>query len=132
MNTNLSIVFGSLLGACAIQMAMSACGSGASGGTGGTGGGHGMKMPGLGDAYADMPTSASASGCTAWETGVSYYQVDAPYLALDNTSAIPQRQALAVSAVPAGWEPLQVDVVSYGSATSQAGLIVYMRQCTAH
>jgi hypothetical protein len=125
---NISIVFGSLAGACAIQAAMSACSSGANGGP---------KKPVLttGDARADTPTSASASGCTAWQTGLSYYQVEAPSLAAlstNDTSGIPQHQALAVSAVPSGWEPLQIEVVQFGSSMSEAGLLVYMRQCTAH
>ena len=127
MNTKQSIVLGSLLGSCIIQVVMSACGS--SGGSGP----RGRKSPGAtADAFADTQTSASASGCTAWETGVSYYEVSEPYLALDNTASIPQNKALAVNAVPAGWEPLAVQVAQYGSATSQAGLLVYMRQCTAH
>jgi hypothetical protein len=123
MNTKTSIVIGSLLGACAIQVITTACGSSRHASSSG--------MAGTGEAHA-QPTSASDTGCTAWQTGVSYYQVNAPYLALNNTSNIPQNQALAVNPAPPGWEPLAVNVVSYGSATSQAGLLVYMRQCTAH
>ena len=120
MNAKASIVVGSLLGACAIQVVVTACGS------------LGHAGSSSGDANA-QPTSASATGCTAWQTSVSYYESNAPYLALDDTSSIPQNQALVVNPAPAGWEPLAVQVVSYGTTTSpNAGLLVSLRQCTAH
>jgi hypothetical protein len=80
------------------------------------------------DAQA-QESNASAAGCTAWQTGAMYYTSNTD-LALDSPANIPQNQALAVNAVPAGWEPIGMDPISY--TTSQVGIVVYMRQCTAH
>jgi hypothetical protein len=126
MNPKTTIVLGSLLGACAIQLITAACGSSRS--TGGP--------SNSGDAYAQGTSSSSGSSgissCTAWQTAVSFYTVSVPSGWTTSVNSLPMNQALAVGSVPAGWEPVAVETAYYDSSTGQVTMLIHMRQCSAH
>ena len=102
MQTKATILLGSLLGAFAIHVALSAC--------------HGS-----GNANAQ-----SSPTCASWQTAFVLQSV--PSNAMNFTTA-PMNQALGTQALPAGWEPMQTEVVEDDGTTAQ--VVVHARQCTS-
>jgi hypothetical protein len=46
-----------------------------------------------------------------------------------NWDSIPKNEALGINAVPKGWEPIGLEVI--GGTTSQACVLVHLRNCTS-
>jgi hypothetical protein len=102
MNRKASIVLGSLLGACVLNLLFVACGSAKN-------------------------AQAQSAPCTSWQVA-TYYQPDV--LTRSGTSDWPTGLSNAVT-LPTGWEPLEASPFggSSGGPTSSVGALVVARHC---
>ena len=104
MKTKLSILVGSLAGACAIHLVLTACG-----------GGHGSITQDAG--------AQTTPACTSWKPAIFFYDVTADY------ANIPPNKILEAPAIPEGWEP--VNAVPWGGDTKSVRVQVALRKCAS-
>jgi hypothetical protein len=103
MQTKATVLFGSLLGAFAIHVTLTAChGSGTSN------------------------ANAQTNPCTSWKTAFVLQSVPSNVM---NFNTAPMNQPLGAQALPSGWEPMQTEVVEDDGTTAQ--IVVHARQCTS-
>jgi hypothetical protein len=103
MNRKVSIVMGSLVGACALNLLFVACGT-----------------PGRAQAQAQ------ASSCTSWQLA-AFYQ---PGLLASTGADWPAGLSKTVD-LPAGWEPIEATPFGGSSSTASTvyGALVVVRHC---
>ena len=107
----LSLVLGSLVGACALHFVLSAC----------SGAARGINRSPTADAYAEEPP------CSNWQTAFVVNNVDVGGDYRD-PRAVPKNVILGAAPLPAGWEPISVDITG-GLGNTTVNYVATVRKC---